>query len=731
MRHLEHHSAVSQQPTLPIHRGPQRQQRRKPTSRKYFLLLLLPLLVVLPTFLLLRRSSSPEAPAVDSEPPFRVDRGLPADVFGRGEGGGENKGVISHGFVDSTLADDSSSLSPPPPAAASAAAVSHPATGTHDKRCEAYEVHTDTDLLHGDLDTAPAAKGVESLGACCALCADRYGCVGLTLTPMGDCWLKKTVASPMKQRGLTSAFHVSLSAGLGKTHAAAASAASAGEATAVEATQQQQQRKRKAEVAASNLPHRAKPARKEPASPVVPIDVGPGCSSDVAVGCMPSPAVVVMSHDRPEMTRRCLDILLSLPLVEKFTVYVSEDANSRPVRAAAEEYGGRVKEVLSSTPPAGHNAFQKRGLYKISQHFRSALEATLVERGHSHAIMIEDDLLLSPDFLLLFWSGAWLLKADPSVWCISAWNDQGFTHTTADATRLLRTGYFPGLGWMISSDLWHELRVKWPEAPTTGWDHWMRLTSTSKGRECVAPEINRSRHASKRGTNVLDNKPFERFTYETAGVPSFGDLSYLLHEQHEKSMAQAVKSAKRLQWPSAWGGGKNKEEAMWWVESLPSSPPQLLLYTREEYRDLAKPLGLWGENPRAFHNGTITLHPPSGGTLFLADKRHSPYIEEHERYVPPPSMRQLKAAAGVSCDTACKTIALRCDGRVLEWGNTCEAMAHFFPCEGGCGHQVGPELPAYASHSSLDTYQQCLISDIALSTCAAAFAKTERLCTCV
>ena len=31
-----------------------------------------------------------------------------------------------------------------------------------------------------------------------------------------------------------------------------------------------------------------------------------------------------------------------------------------------------------------------------------------------------------------------------------------------------------------------------------------------------SPEINRSRHASKRGTNVLDNRPFERFTFETA-----------------------------------------------------------------------------------------------------------------------------------------------------------------------------------------------------------------------
>jgi len=89
--------------------------------------------------------------------------------------------------------------------------------------------------------------------------------------------------------------------------------------------------------------------------------------------------------------------------------------------------------------------------------------------------MIEDDLLLSPDFLRLFWASAWLLRADRSLWCVSAWNDQGFPHTARSASRLQRTDYFPGLGWMISADIWHELRDKWPEAATTGWDHWMRL----------------------------------------------------------------------------------------------------------------------------------------------------------------------------------------------------------------------------------------------------------------
>lgn len=713
MRHL-HAARDASTPTLPVHRQPRQRPATSGRVRLKHALLFAPLLLALPLLLHVWQTSArlrKETPPQPEVPSFQEQQQQPLHDYHETLHAVHD--ASQQGAADTAAGRLSPADSNHEEGAAVAARASDAGIPLHDKRCEGYDVHTDMDLLHGDLSTSPAATGVDSVGACCGLCAGHEGCVGLTLTPTGECWLKASAERPMKQRGLTSAMRIK-----------------AKPAANPEAQHQP------AQLEEGTLPQAAAQAaqqqRRQPSQDgKAPITVEPGCSSDVAVGCMARPAIVVMSHDRPEMTRRCLKILLGLELIDKFTVYVSEDAGSHAVRSAALEFGGRVKEVLSSAPRPAANAFQRRGLSKISQHFRSALEATLVERGHSHVIMIEDDLLLSPDFLLLFWSGAWLLKADPTLWCISAWNDQGFPHTTHDPSRLMRTGYFPGLGWMISAELWRELGPKWPGAPTTGWDHWMRLTSTSRGRECVAPEINRSRHASSRGTNVLDNKPFERFSFERTGVTSFGDLSYLLHDANEKAVSETVRQARRLEWPGAWGGATAKDVAMRWVADLPASPPTLLLYTREQYKELAKPLGLWGENPRAFHNGTIMLHPPSGGTLLLADRRHSPYIDPSERLTPPSTMRQMKAAAGVSCDRACANAGLRCEAPQLEWGNTCEAMAKLFPCEAGCGHQVGPELPAYAASPTLDTHRQCLISDIAISTCAAAFAKTERLCTCI
>ena len=144
-----------------------------------------------------------------------------------------------------------------------------------------------------------------------------------------------------------------------------------------------------------------------------------------------------------------------------------------------------------------------------------------------------------------------------------------------------------------------------------------------------------------------------------------------------------------------------------------------------------QPPGIWLESPRGTHNGTIALHVPGGATLLLADRRKSPFLRDDERLAPQQGGRNVVAAAGKSCQDACVAEGGRCVQKELEWANNCEALMAAFPCEAGCGHQVGPELPAYATSPTLDTHKQCLISDIAISKCEAKFAKTSRLCRCV
>ena len=77
---------------------------------------------------------------------------------------------------------------------------------------------------------------------------------------------------------------------------------------------------------------------------------------------------------------------------------------------------------------------------------------------------VVDDLDVSPDLFSYFVATLPLLVKDPSLWCVSAWNDNGkYDLVDTNSPHLLhRTDFFPGLGWMLTRAVWQELSPKWP-----------------------------------------------------------------------------------------------------------------------------------------------------------------------------------------------------------------------------------------------------------------------------
>lgn len=169
----------------------------------------------------------------------------------------------------------------------------------------------------------------------------------------------------------------------------------------------------------------------------------------------------------------------------------------------------------------------------------------------------------------------------------------------------------------------------------------------------------------------------------------------------------------------------------------------------QDFKSLAREAGLWGGQPRGWHHGVITRTidaPRSGGgpalrgdgkeqrrtkRLFLADRRKCDYLHPPHLSLPSPGYTEVKARRSQSCTDACAGRQMRCDGPQMPFVNTCEAMRRHFPCEGGCGHQVGLELPCYVPDEKQATYRQCLTSDDAPNNCGASHASTQRLCPCV
>ncbi|NWV02173.1 MGAT1 acetylglucosaminyltransferase, partial [Ptilonorhynchus violaceus] len=325
--------------------------------------------------------------------------------------------------------------------------------------------------------------------------------------------------------------------------------------------------------------------------------------------------VLVLACDRSSV-RRCLDkILRYRPSARRFPVIVSQDCGHAETARVIASYGQAVAHIrqpdLSEIPvPPEHRKFQ--GYYKISRHYRWALGQVFRTFRYRAAIVVEDDLEVAPDFFEYFQAVFPLLRADPSLWCISAWNDNG-KEAMVDETRaelLYRTDFFPGLGWLLLAELWDELEPKWPRA---FWDDWMRQPEQRRGRSCVRPEVSRTMTFGRKGVShgqffdqylkfIKLNDRFVPFTQL--------DLSYLKKEEYERLFLGQV-----------YGAPEVKVEELQRDQGKDLGPVRLQYRGRDSFKALAKALGLMDDLksgvPRAGYRGIVSF-VCRGRRVFLA-----------------------------------------------------------------------------------------------------------------
>ena len=282
-------------------------------------------------------------------------------------------------------------------------------------------------------------------------------------------------------------------------------------------------------------------------------------------------AIVVVAHNRDADLAQCLLSLLKLTDVGMFNIYVSLDD--------AQHYSIMADVVADVARTTGHNVVTllvagrgvnatldnqeqqkwfKTNTGKIAHHYWAAFEHIFMVENAKFAIFVEEDLVFAPDFLALFLSTWPVLQRDDSIWCVSGWNDVGFTFAVSDQCRLFRTSYFPGLGFMLPRYAWLKLRQQWPSAPTMGWDYWMRTAFHRLNKECIVPEVPRSRHFSQKGSSIVQDHQVEFFqSMALSSLASscsnlsmacnhFGNLSYLMEEEYEAWISHATAASHPL-----------------------------------------------------------------------------------------------------------------------------------------------------------------------------------------
>lgn len=190
--------------------------------------------------------------------------------------------------------------------------------------------------------------------------------------------------------------------------------------------------------------------------------------------------VAIIASNRPFYLKKMIQCLLNTTGVDPNLITVFVDGiYDEPVKVA-KLYGLYVVQHI----PTGHRNS------KVSQHYKSTISAIFsLHSDADYAVIIEEDLLLAPDFFSFIAQTLPLLNRDPTLYCISAWNDLGYTHTVGDPRLLYRVETMPGLGWVVPRKLFKtELEMQWPSHNMKwDWDMWMRSPAIQQGRECIVP----------------------------------------------------------------------------------------------------------------------------------------------------------------------------------------------------------------------------------------------------
>uniref|UniRef100_A0ABI8A769 Alpha-1,3-mannosyl-glycoprotein 2-beta-N-acetylglucosaminyltransferase n=1 Tax=Felis catus TaxID=9685 RepID=A0ABI8A769_FELCA len=329
-----------------------------------------------------------------------------------------------------------------------------------------------------------------------------------------------------------------------------------------------------------------------------PIEFSPDPLPDNKVLNVP---VAVIAGNRPNYLYRMLRSLLSAQGVSPQMITVFIDGYYEEPMDVVALFGLRG---IQHTPISIKNA-------RVSQHYKASLTATFNLFPEARfAVVLEEDLDIAVDFFSFLSQSIHLLEEDDSLYCISAWNDQGYEHTAEDPALLYRVETMPGLGWVLRKSLYkEELEPKWPTPEKLwDWDMWMRMPEQRRGRECIIPDVSRSYHFGIVGLNMngyFHEAYFKKHKFNTVPGVQLRNVDSLKKEAYEAEIHRLLSEAEVLD------HSKNPCEDSFLPDTEGHTYVAFIRMEKDDdfitWTQLAKCLHIWDLDVRGNHRGLWRL----------------------------------------------------------------------------------------------------------------------------
>jgi hypothetical protein len=189
-----------------------------------------------------------------------------------------------------------------------------------------------------------------------------------------------------------------------------------------------------------------------------------------------------MSHNSLRMT---LETVIMQPGIRSDLVFVCLDEKLTEQIGLVDLFGFQYIKIKSSS--------------SYIEIFHKSLEmiwaTDSAHKDKPSAIVIEEELILSPDFLYFFSKVYDVYNKDPSVAAISAWNYNSFLQVDGSPNCVYRTGEFPGLGFMLKKSVYEAYmagRLK-ECCSERAWNNWALVDASGQRTQMdvIIPDVSR------------------------------------------------------------------------------------------------------------------------------------------------------------------------------------------------------------------------------------------------
>jgi hypothetical protein len=483
--------------------------------------------------------------------------------------------------------------------------------------------------------------------------------------------------------------------------------------------------------------------------------------------------VAIVTANRPQYLGATLRSLQQVLYWNRNNTIIYQYGDDKRINMIANSYD--IRQVKNPVVMHYQGKVIAEGAEHIAIHYRFVIDHVFQNNPNAkYFIIVEDDMIFSPDILLYFSQLAPIMDKDPSIYSISAYNDNGFKGRVKYDNIVYRTDFFIGLGWLVSRRHWeNEWSKSWPR---THWDHFLRNPMNRRDRQTLYPEISRIYHSGYRGTHstvALYEKYFRDILLNSNGYAPLGvnkenfelkdpkyrfdgldklhdetTVEYLVEESYKKFFTTLIapkdKNVVYLETMNEISKYKNKRLVI---------PYDAQLLINRAWIHISEYFDIWHTVPvRSEYLGVTPFRWMNDNIVFMM-ATYSPFYDQFEAYfkqpkpglvpedqfqveppwLPPKSESVLSistAAKGQSCSGLCQEKygeSSKCDLFKISELNSCRMLKKYFQCT-ECGGNIGHDQPA------LDTEEKkCLFNTGSrqyMTTCEGLHPKTQRLCAC-